>query len=256
MNTEVIATGEHGGYRDRHYLLALVFAAILLPFGIISDNAFAVGQPLGECSNGCNDAIAIWKAWHLAEGQVLTVNIIDANTVSQDKLDSIKGAILDEQTVQIDNSLLGKGPAGTTSTYYLGWQGALEHVSQTDTQFRIPVKFNVIESPNGQGNITVNLSSLEDSDGYSGCTKSDANGSQILRSTITIYGVNDPSPQQLDAITRHEFGHALGLGHSTDPEDLMHATIESEYPFISECDIDAIKKLYNGTESSSIFCAK
>lgn len=200
------------------------------------------------------DNVATWKAWHLTDGHVLTVNIVDANMVSQDKLDAIKGAILDEQTVQVADSLLNKGSAGAPSTYYLGWQGALEHASKTSTQFHIPIKFNVIESPNGEGDIIINLSSLENEDGYSGYTKSDTDGNQILKSTITIYGVNDLSPQQLDAITRHEFGHALGLAHSTDPEDLMHATIQTNYPFISQCDTDAIQKLYNGAQSSSVEC--
>jgi Matrixin len=201
------------------------------------------------------NTVATWKAWHLADGQVLKVNIVDANAVSKDKLDAIKGAILDEQTVQIDDSLLNKGPAGSSSTYYLGWQGALEHTSQTATQYHIPVKFNIIESPSGEGDIIINLSSLENADGYTGYTRSDTDGNQLLKSYITIFDVNQLSAQGLAAITRHEFGHALGLAHSTDPQDLMHATIQTNYPFISECDTDAIKDLYNGGDSGSAVCA-
>jgi hypothetical protein len=200
------------------------------------------------------DSVATWKSWHLTDGQVLTVNIVDANMVSQDKLDAIKGAILDEQSVPIDDSL-NKGPAGTSSTYYLGWQGALEQASKTATQFRIPIKFNIIESPSGEGDIIINLSNLENADGYTGYTRDDTDGNQILKSNITIFNVDQLSAQGLAAITRHEFGHALGLAHSTDPQDLMHATIQTNYPFISECDTDAIKDLYNGEDSSSAFCA-
>ena len=56
------------------------------------------------------DTVATWKSWNLVSGQVLNVNIVDANKISQDKLDAIKSAILDEKSVNIDNSLLRKGP--------------------------------------------------------------------------------------------------------------------------------------------------
>ena len=53
---------------------------------------------------------------------------------------------------------------------------------------------------------------------------------------------------------RHEFGHALGLAHSTAPEDLMFPTITTSIPFISECDVDAITSLYNGNRQSEVMC--
>lgn len=200
------------------------------------------------------DTVATWKSWNLVSGQVLNINIVDANHISLDKLDAIKSAILDKNTVNVDNSLLHKGSIGTASTYYLGWQGALENISHNPTKFQIPTKFNIIESPNGSGDITIFLTNLENTDGYTGYTKSITDGNQIVKSSITIYNVDSLTPQQLAAIVRHEFGHAMGLAHSTDPEDLMHATIQTDYPFISKCDTNAIKALYDGKELGNVEC--
>jgi hypothetical protein len=195
-----------------------------------------------------------WKPWHLVNDQPLIINILNANTVSKEKLDAIKSAILSEESVKIDNSLLDKGPVGTVSIYYKGWQGAILNMQNDKTKFHIPTRFNIIESPSEEGDITIVLSTLENPDGLSGYTKSITDGQETLKSAITIYNVSELSPERLGAIVRHEFGHALGLGHATDQEDLMHYVIETNFPFVSDCDINAVKDLYDGKEMSDVSC--
>lgn len=202
------------------------------------------------------DTIDTWLSWRLVDGTILHVNVIGVNNAG--KLDLIKEVVLSQEDIEIDDSLLHKGPKGTTSTYYTGWTGALSKAAEDPTEFYLPNKLEVIESPKGEGDITIRLTDERSGDGYSGFTKSIADESQhqILKSEITIYEVNKLSDEQFKTILRHEFGHAVGLAHSSDPEDLMHATIQTEYPYISECDIDAVKALYDGKKTSQVVCEK
>ena len=69
-----------------------------------------------------------------------------------------------------------------------------------------------------------------------------------------IYDVSSLSSDDLTTIIRHEFGHALGLGHSIDSDDLMANMILTETPYISQCHIDAIRDLYDDNAENFTVC--
>ncbi|KAG2473528.1 MAG: hypothetical protein NPMRTHETA2_1080006 [Nitrosopumilales archaeon] len=200
------------------------------------------------------DTLKTWFPWMITGSQILHVNILDNNLATQEKIDVITEAIASEETIEIDNSFTHKGPKGTTSTYYKGWIGALQKAAQQNTELYIPINFEFSNSKRPVGDITIELSSLSDPEGYSGYTKSIVDQGEILKSHIIIYDVNAISNEQLSSMMKHEFGHALGLAHSSAPDDLMYPVIKTEFPYISECMIDAIAGLYDGKKTSEVEC--
>lgn len=201
------------------------------------------------------DTVDTWKSWRLV-GTTLNVNILKSPRVTDHQLDVIKNAILSERVLEFDDSIVHKGPKGSTSTYYEGWAGALKSASDVQTKYRLPTDFNFVDSSGGEGDIIITLSNIKDSDGYTGYTKSITEDNEILKSFITIYDISNLTDEQLATILRHEFGHALGLGHSTAPEDLMAPSIDMTIPYISECNVQAIVDLYNANEGSKTVCEK
>jgi hypothetical protein len=201
------------------------------------------------------DTVDTWKSWRLV-GTTLNINVLKSPRVTEHQLDIIKNSIISENAVEIDDSIVNKGPPGSKSTYYEGWSGALKSASDKPTKYILPTNFNFVESSGGEGDIIITLSNIKDSDGYTGYTKSVTEENEILKSFITIYDISNLSDQQLSTIIRHEFGHALGLGHSTAPEDLMAPTIDMTIPYISECNVDAIIDLYNANEGKQTVCEK
>lgn len=202
------------------------------------------------------DTIDTYLSWRLVEGSTLVVNILDANRFDDKIIETVKKTILSEEILEIDNSLLHKGPKGTTSVLYVGWQGAMAEAAKTETLLYVPAKFEVISSKSGEGDITIELSKARNADGFSGWTNSiaDASQNQILKSRVTIFDVDNLSLAALETVVRHELGHALGLAHSSDPEDLMYPIIETNFPYASECDVDAMIRLYDGGNTSEVVC--
>lgn len=201
------------------------------------------------------DTVGTHKYWKTIPNKPLYVNIINSANLSEEKLQIVKDVILSTEYHEIDDNLLGKAPKGTISKYYLGWKGALSSIEQ-ETKNDIPTDFEIISSSNGAGDIIITLTKAIDTDGTAGTTKSTTHGDQILKSEITIYDVDSLSNRSLEKTTRHEFGHAMGLAHSTAPEDLMYPQIKTPYPFISDCNISAIAALYDGKVDEEVICEK
>src|SRR5574337_563620 len=234
-------------------LVVLPILIVLLFYGI--SNQYYVNPP--DTTNHIKTRYLIenlqgetgdtYKYWNIVKGTPLTVSIVNPNQISQEKINVVKEAILSTAPIYVDNSIIGNTPSSGKTEYYEGWQGALSTIH--NTKYYVPTQFNIVESTTGPGQIVITLSHLEDPDGYSGYTRSVVEDSQILKSFITIYDADRLSDNQLAAIVRHEFGHALGLPHTANPQDLMHAEIQTDYPYISQCDISAIQTLYDGHPS-------
>lgn len=201
------------------------------------------------------DTIDTWKVWNLGD-HTLNVNIVNNADLSEEKLSVIKNAILSEKSHLIENNLIHSGPQGTFSTYYEGWAGAVNtiHSKNQLTTYNIPTNFNILQSSDGKGDIVISLEKFQNSDGYTGFTRTIVEENQILKSYITIFDADTITKTGLEIITRHEFGHALGLIHSTDPTDLMHSDISYELPLISPCNVQALESLYEGNTETEIIC--
>lgn len=244
----------------------VILAAIFVPYSfftlsLIGEEHRVFVEPVNTgyvIQNLKGDTIDTWLSWRLVDGETLHINIVNGKKY-QERFEVIKEAILSTESIEIDDSLLHKGPKGSTSLYYMGWAGALKEASKIrDTAYNIPTGLGVIESGRGEGDITIELTNMRNGDGFTGYTRTLADDAQnqILKSHITIYEIESLSDNQLQTIMRHELAHALGLAHASAPEDLMYPTIQTEFPYISECDIDALVHLYDGGKTSQVVCDK
>ncbi len=192
-----------------------------------------------------------YKYWNVASNTPLVVNIENNAGVSDQNIQAVKNAIISTETVTDDNSQTYQSDS-EPSKYFKGWQGAVQVISET--KHYVPEKFNIVQSASGEGQIVITLSTIKDGNGYSGVTRTIVDGNQILKAFITIYDAGKLTDTQTESIVRHEFGHALGLPHTSNTSDLMHDSISADHSYISACDINALQKLYNEVKPSDDFC--
>jgi len=69
--------------------------------------------------------------------------------------------------------------------------------------------------------------------GFTGFTKYTISSDRISDPRIIVYQSETLSDSDLESVVKYEFGHILGLGHSSESGDLMHAEIESRTLFVS-----------------------
>lgn len=118
--------------------------------------------------------------------------------------------------------------------YYYGWNKVIDDVSNF-TGINSP-NLKVVDSVKNSNAIILTLTDKKSHDGYSGYTKLDIRDSKVYGATITIYEAGTQSRQALDALVRHELGHALGLGH-LDTEDALMTHVGIKSGMISMFDV-------------------
>lgn len=241
---------------------ALIVALVVVSTYIVTSTVMEVGQGnallqsgpyLVENLKGSN--IDTWVTWNVYPRHALHVTIVNSNLVDGSKIQAIEDAILSNETVTMANTPSAQNSSGS-SVYYKGWTGALYTLSQQNASMAIPTGFEITRSDKAVGDIVIILSTDLSGDGSLGFTKSiaDTDHHQLLKSFITIFNAKGLSSKEIGDVTRHEFGHALGLGHSSDPEDLMNEKFHADRAYISQCDLAALASLYSGDGPRTVAC--
>ena len=233
-----------------------IFSCVLIGFMIISLFGFIqdtdADTPLkSKFSSVEYGEISSSSSWNVLPDKELDVVILDNNLLTEEQLGAVFYAIKSNDSIELDN-VLNKNSENSKSTYYYGWEGALSN--NVDTVNIIPTKFNLVSSINNESDILIQFSNNKNPEGYSGYTILITHNDEILQSHILIYEVESLSVSDLTTIVRNEFGHALGLGHSIDSKDLMSNIILTETPYISECDVDIIRNLYDNKNNDFVEC--
>ena len=173
--------------------------------------------------------------------KTLYIAIVADPTIPEEKIQIVKNAVTSIHSFTKD----GK-------KFYEGWQGALKE-SQHYTRYYMPTNLKIVDSDNAHIQVTITLTTSKNDLGYDGYTSFTQYNKMIESVHIVIYQADTLTNEDLAGITRHEFGHALGLGHSSSPNDLMYGDIDGRLAFISKGNLDALSALYNGKILSQYF---
>jgi len=174
------------------------------------------------------DELAAWKEVKNNEIQVLIIR--DAN-VSQKHVDIVEDTI---NSKEVNNS--GK-------KLFQGWNEGIKQISESHG-VTIPT-LHVQSKLDSQDTIIIYLMDKIDTSGYDGYTNLyyDENGN-IEKAFVKIFNVDELNENQLKTIVRHEIGHALGLGHTNEKNDLMQSIIDMRHTAISLLDLQALARIY------------
>ncbi len=180
--------------------------------------------------------------WEVQKDKTLQVSIIKETVLSADEIENVKRAITGYGTIKFDDT-----------TTYVSWQEALKKTSDHTTKLPMPVMIEIVDDNNKEADITITITDAKNPEGYSGYTTYVIEDNKIAKSNITIYDIKNITGEQISSITRHEFGHALGLAHAESPDDLMNAIVQVP-SYVSDCDIDTLLSLYDDNTLSSSEC--
>lgn len=197
--------------------------------------AFVVLPQADALRNDSIDTIGFW------DKETVDVTLVKGIYTNDDRIEQITKAVTSQEFFLIEDNLMHKDKPGIFSSYYLGWQGAIDNSNATLKNLNFEVSYG------GSGDIIISLSTHSSSDGFAGETWPLFVDGKISKVYITIYDVDKISKSQLYSIVMHEMGHAIGIGHTTATEDVMHDKKSNvPYPYVSPCVMQALDVMDQG----------
>ena len=204
--------------------------------------ALLIFFPINAKGSEFAGTINTFLPWETQEDKTLQVSIIKDTVLSADEIENVKKAITGYGTIKFDDT-----------TTYVSWQEALKKTSDHKTKLSMPTTIEIVADNNKEADITITITDAKNAEGYSGYTTYVIEDHKIAKSNITIYDIKNITGEQISSITRHEFGHALGLAHAGSPDDLMYSIVQVP-SYVSDCDVDTLETLYDGNVQSAADC--
>ena len=156
---------------------------------------------------------------------IITISIVDNKYDTDVRVNHVQFSIL---TNRVDEMKGGIDMVNEKMLFgYAGWNKALRSMDMDN-----PPQFKFVEK---NGDIRILLLDSPSPHGLSGM----AQGNMIV-----VYNITDLYRDQIHDLIRHEIGHILGLGHSSDPQDLMNPNIPTFTNYISERHLDLLEIKY------------
>lgn len=214
----------------------IIFAvlSVLLVDVIIFDSTMFVSRIYG--SNEINsitgfdnsDKKYVWKSDNLKY-------YIDSNGLSESKSDVVENVI--------------SGTGSITNSESISWQEALSKINTKYVENNVPNRLERTEIYSiADIIITLSEDKKETEDGMivAGFTTVSFHPLfGLKKSFVTLYDVDEMTDKVLQSVTRHEFGHAIGLPHSQRSYDVMKESLQIENVEITVHTMDDLYRLYN-----------
>jgi len=188
-------------------IIGIVFAIILFPI------SFAHGFEW--------NSLLIWE-----EQESIPVAIMSDFDIEYDEIQTIKGVI---ESKKQDNQ------------EFFGWNQAILFISEkTSTSIPLLKPTENIE----EAKIIIVLTKSAGPKNMEGFTQYQIIDEKISQATVIIYNFDKLKQEEIETLVRHELGHALGLGHTTNSFDLMFPAIDLEHSLISIFDLQTLSEIY------------
>ncbi len=196
---------------------------------------FLPGIAMSETEN----SVPIYMPLKVGNNHILFIEVHSDVSIPKKNVDAVINAITSTESFEQDGQL-----------YYYGWKGTLLD-SAKNQNIPQPLAPKMVDSTNSDPDVIIVLTNSQSDQGYSGLTTFVTEYNMIKKSHITIYEAKELTTTQISAIARHEFGHALGLGHSTVNSDLMYPSFTVATAFISQLDEKSIGYIYDQVTDNS-----